>query len=216
VDRQHRVEQVCKPDAVRFGHEPEERPVAVETPRASRLHEGKTTLVVPEENFLPDPTIRASVNDGEGVRSMPLDADDGGCGVGQQTADYRIRLEFFELHCRGVAPDDSGHLLRGSKLMHPPDRQASVGKATHTANTGQGARPWAAEYRVHRPPGRLSGVQPVTVIPLPPRHAGSLVSAARPARTAGAFRQRTRPTVMQQRLRLPQEIRSDLLNGRGA
>jgi len=52
VDGEHRVEEVGKADAVRFGNQTEQRSVAVETPGAALLHEIETWLVVSIEKFV--------------------------------------------------------------------------------------------------------------------------------------------------------------------
>jgi len=47
VDGQHRIKQVGEPDAVRLGHQPVQRAVAIKTPRPARSHDFQTGFVVP-------------------------------------------------------------------------------------------------------------------------------------------------------------------------
>ena len=54
VDRQQRVEQVREADALRFGHQPEQRAVAVEAPRPPLGDDLEPGLVVAVEQFVGD------------------------------------------------------------------------------------------------------------------------------------------------------------------
>ena len=54
VDRQQRVEQVREADALRFGHQPEQRAVAIEAPRPPLDDDLKPGLVVAVEQFVGD------------------------------------------------------------------------------------------------------------------------------------------------------------------
>ena len=61
VDREDRVEEVRQADAVRFGDEPEELAVAVETPRPPGLDEIAAMLVVLVEKHIGDLSRRILV-----------------------------------------------------------------------------------------------------------------------------------------------------------
>ena len=52
VDRQDGIEQVCKPDAVRFGDEAEKRAVAIETPGATLFDHIEAGLIVAVEQLV--------------------------------------------------------------------------------------------------------------------------------------------------------------------
>ncbi|MEI7639390.1 MAG: hypothetical protein WCJ37_18900, partial [Syntrophus sp. (in: bacteria)] len=52
VDGEHRVEEVGKADAVRFGNQTEQPSVTVKTPRPTLLYEIKTWLVMSIEKFV--------------------------------------------------------------------------------------------------------------------------------------------------------------------
>lgn len=46
MDCEKRIEKVCQANAVRFGHQPEQRAVAIETPRPAPLDHLQTWLVM--------------------------------------------------------------------------------------------------------------------------------------------------------------------------
>ena len=49
VDREHRIEEMCKPDPVSFGHQPEEAAVTVETPRPALFDDIQAWLIMTEK-----------------------------------------------------------------------------------------------------------------------------------------------------------------------
>lgn len=61
MHREHRVEQVSEPDAVRFGYQTKERPVAVEAPWAARLDNFKTWLVVAIDDLVRHAAVRSPI-----------------------------------------------------------------------------------------------------------------------------------------------------------
>lgn len=89
---QDRVEEVGEADAVCLGNEPEERAVAVETPRASGLDDLQAGLVVAIENLVGHSTVGTPVDEGQRVRAVPCDADDGSQVVGQNSSDGGLGL----------------------------------------------------------------------------------------------------------------------------
>src|SRR5690606_8074448 len=93
----HRVEEVRQADAVGLGDEAEKGAIAVEAPGPPGLDKLKARLVVAEENLVGHASVGAAVDEGEGVGSVPLDADDGDGGVGKDATDGGVRLEIFEL-----------------------------------------------------------------------------------------------------------------------
>ena len=97
MHRQHRVEQVRQPDALRLGDQAEERAVAVEAPGAAVLDDLKACLVVAIQQLIRHPAGRRLVRELQRLRAEPLDTDHRHQGIGQYPAHRRVRLQLFEL-----------------------------------------------------------------------------------------------------------------------
>ena len=69
-------------DALRLGHEPEERAVAVETPRPPRLDHLEARLVVAIEQLVCDSPGRVLVRQLDGVGAEPFQIDNRDEAVG--------------------------------------------------------------------------------------------------------------------------------------
>ena len=98
MDGQHRIEQVGQADAVGLGHQPVQRPVAIETPRPTSRHDVQAGFVVPVENFIGDAPIRATLDQRQRVRAMPGNIDHGDGRLGQYAPQRGVGLEVFEVH----------------------------------------------------------------------------------------------------------------------
>ena len=77
VDGQQRVEQVREADALGLGHEPEQRPVAVEAPRPPGGDDLQPVLGIAVEQLVGDRAERRLVGELERRGAEPLHADDG-------------------------------------------------------------------------------------------------------------------------------------------
>ena len=102
VHREHGIKQVREANALRFGHEPEHRAVAVEAPRTALFHRLEASFVVTEEHLFGHAPGRIAVRERQRVGAMPLHADDVDDGAGEDTADGRAGDQLFELHGRSV------------------------------------------------------------------------------------------------------------------
>jgi hypothetical protein len=98
VDGEHRVEEVREADAVGLGDEPEERPVPVEAPRPAGLDDFETRLVMPIEDFIGHTAVGTAIDEGQSIRTVPLDAHHSDQSVGQDATNTRLGLEIFEFH----------------------------------------------------------------------------------------------------------------------
>ena len=136
VHGEQRVEEVDEADAERFGDQPVRAAVPVEAPRSPLLHDFEARLVVAVQDLLRDPAGGRPVDQGERVRAVPFDADDGdgGGGVGRDAAHRGGRPEVFELQAaitRSNAPEtrrlDPAPALRDEK---PDRRRGGRGGAT--------------------------------------------------------------------------------------
>jgi hypothetical protein len=96
VDREHGIEEMREADAVRFSDQTKERAVAVEAPWASGLDDLETRLVVPIEDLVRYPAARPAIHERQGVRAVPLHADDGYQCVRQDATNGGVGLEIFE------------------------------------------------------------------------------------------------------------------------
>jgi hypothetical protein len=76
VDGEHRVEEVCKADAMCFGDQAEQSAVTVETLGTALFHKIKTWLVVSIEKFVCHPAGGRLVGKFKGLGAKPLNADD--------------------------------------------------------------------------------------------------------------------------------------------
>lgn len=83
---EHRIEQMRQVDTVCLGDKAEQFSVAIETPRATVLDDLESRLVVAIENFIGHAAVGSTVDEGEGVRPVPMDADDSDAGVRQNAA----------------------------------------------------------------------------------------------------------------------------------
>ena len=123
VDRQHRVEQMGQPDALRFGHQPEQRAVAVEAPGPALLDDLEPRLVVAVEQLVGDLAGRRLVGQLQRLGTEPLDADHGDQRIGQDAADGSVGLEVFELHAAILRhtsrdPSDLTNAGEGFRLLY--------------------------------------------------------------------------------------------------
>ena len=98
VHGENRVEQVSEANAMCLCHEAERGAVAVEAPRAALLDYFESSLVMPVEDLVSDPSGRVAVDEGQRVGPVPLHVHDGHSGVGNDSADACARREVFELH----------------------------------------------------------------------------------------------------------------------
>ena len=101
-------------DALRLGNEPEERAIAVETPRAAALNHFEARLVVAEEQLVGDASGGVLVGELDGVGAVPLDVDDRDQPVRRDAADAGRRLEVLK---RGQvdAPAVAGEIEKGTR-----------------------------------------------------------------------------------------------------
>ena len=97
MDREDWIEEVCEANAVRFGDKAIERAVAVEAPWPASFDNLEARLVVPVEDLVRHAAVRPAIHEGQRVRAVPGNADDGDHRVWQDAADSGIRLEVFEL-----------------------------------------------------------------------------------------------------------------------
>ena len=130
VDCQQRVEQVREADALRFGHQPEQRAVAVEAPRPPLGNDLEPGLVVAVEQFVGDRAGLRLVGQLERFGAEPLHADDRDQAVGMHAADSATGLQVFKLHDSvgrlvGLIPF-GGHLPRGE---YDVDHDGHAGQA---------------------------------------------------------------------------------------
>ena len=100
VDRQQRVEQVREADALGLGHEPEQRPVAVEAPRPPGGDDLHPVLGIAVEQLVGDRAGRRLVGELKRRGAEPLHADDGDQAVGMNAADGAVRAKVFKPHGR--------------------------------------------------------------------------------------------------------------------
>ena len=99
LHRQERVEEVRQRDALRFGGQLEEVAVGVETPGPFRLGAFEPFFVFPEEQSVPDDAFRVAEDEGDRLRSVPLDADDGDrAAAGRDSPDPDARRQVVEFH----------------------------------------------------------------------------------------------------------------------
>ena len=120
MDCQQRVEQVREADALGLGHEPEQRPVAVEAPRPSLVDNLEPGLVVTVEQLVGDRAGRRLVGELERRGAEPLHADDGDQAVGMHAADGAMGLQVFKLHDSPVQVVSAGGLRRWTVLGRRP------------------------------------------------------------------------------------------------
>ncbi len=133
VDREQRIEQVGEADAVGFSNEAEGRAVAVEAPRPADLDDLQARLVVAVEDLVRHPPVGPAVNEGQRVRAVPGDVDDGDRRVGQNASDGGVGLELFEAGhgWRGVCRTRS---IVAREAASNPDRKPAVGlRGAHNA-----------------------------------------------------------------------------------
>jgi hypothetical protein len=100
VHGEHRIEQIGQPDALGFGHQSEQMPVAVEAPGSSGLDDLDGRLAVPVEELVGHPSFAVLEGDLDGVGPEPLHADERHDAVGEDAPYGRVRLEIFE-PCHG-------------------------------------------------------------------------------------------------------------------
>jgi hypothetical protein len=92
-----RIEEAREPDAVRFGDQSKEGPVAIEAPGAARPDHFETGLVVPVEKLVSHAACWVFIGELEGFGAEPLDVDDRDGGVQKDAADGGRGEEGFEL-----------------------------------------------------------------------------------------------------------------------
>jgi len=98
VDRQHGIEEMRQPDALRLGHQAKQRAIAVEAPRAAALDDLEPSLVVAEQKLVRDRARRRLVGQLDRLGAEPLHADDGDERVGEHAAEGGSGLEILESH----------------------------------------------------------------------------------------------------------------------
>jgi hypothetical protein len=78
VHCQERVEEISQPNALCFGHQPEDGAITVESPVAARVEHSQPMLIAPEKKLFAWPTGGLiPVEDGRTGRSMPLHVHNG-------------------------------------------------------------------------------------------------------------------------------------------
>ncbi len=97
MHRQERVEKVRQSDSMGLGHQPVQSAIAVKAPGTALLDDFKSRLVFPVEKLLADPTIGGTVDQGQGIGSVPLNLDHGRMAIGEEAADDGVGAEIFEL-----------------------------------------------------------------------------------------------------------------------
>ena len=100
VHRQHGIEQMREADALRFGDQPDQRPVAVEAPRPPLVDDFQAGLVMAVQQLVGDRAGRRLVRQLQRLRAEPLHADDRHCAVGMDAPDGAMGLKLFESHRR--------------------------------------------------------------------------------------------------------------------
>jgi hypothetical protein len=76
VDREHRVEEMCEMDTQGLGGQPEQRAVAIETPRTPLFDDIKVRLSVAVEKLARHLSGGVLVGQLNGVGAVPLNTDD--------------------------------------------------------------------------------------------------------------------------------------------
>ena len=122
MHRQQRIEQMRKTDTMRLGHQPKERAVAVETPRAPLIDQGESGFVGAEEQLVGDSPIGIAVDQRDCIGAMPLNAHDRDRRIGKDAAEERSRLNVFESYHRVICA------CRGC-LQRQRNRRALHGRA---------------------------------------------------------------------------------------
>ena len=190
VDRQQRVEQMRKPDALRLGHEPEQGAVAVEAPRPPLGDDLEPVLVVAVEQLVGDRAGRCLVRQLDRLRAEPLHADDRHRAVGVDAPDSAARSQVFELH-RGNRNSCSCRVLRTTGQMlesAPPDR-GPAGKPQPTEQPVDGGRGLAGARW-----GSPCADHPDNIGPEVGWVAGGLWPVLAAKRTSSVASRRTRPS----------------------
>ena len=121
MNGEDRIEKMREMDALGLGHEPEQRAIAVETPRPPFLDDLQIGLAVAVQQLVADPAGRVLVGEFDRVGSEPLDADDSDDARRQDAADGAIRFDIFEAgqrHARSTMPRRTG------RLVFPPSSNA--------------------------------------------------------------------------------------------
>ena len=107
VDRQHRIEQVRKTNALRFGDQAEQRSVAVEAPGTAFFHQFKARLVVAIEQFVRHLAGGGLVGELKRRGAEPLDAHYGDQSVRDDAPHGGVGLQLLKRH----------HGARGGRLL---------------------------------------------------------------------------------------------------
>ena len=98
VHRQRGIEQVREADAQRLRHQPEQRAVAVEAPRAALRGALQARFVFPVEELAAQLAARAAVGQLQRLRSDPARAHHRDRGLGQDAAHAGAGLQILQLH----------------------------------------------------------------------------------------------------------------------
>ena len=117
----HGVEQVRQADALGFGNQPEQRAIAVETPRAALLDNFQTGFVVPVQQFVGDLAVGGLVGEFKRFGAKPLHADDGDQGIGHDATQCRVRSGVVRASSSVSVfflPDKSGIVLQRTSMRN--------------------------------------------------------------------------------------------------
>src|SRR6516164_2667798 len=90
MDREHGIEEMREPDAMRFGDQAEQVPVAVEAPGPSLRCDFDARFIVPVQQFVRDLSARILVSELKGLRSEPLSINNSDETIGQNALYRRI------------------------------------------------------------------------------------------------------------------------------
>jgi len=96
VDRQHRIEQMRKVDALGLGHKAKESAIAVEAPGPPFLDDFEIGFAITIEQLVADLARRVLVSQFDSVRAKPLHADHGDDAAGQNSTDRPAGPQFFK------------------------------------------------------------------------------------------------------------------------
>ena len=129
MDRQHRVEEMRQPNAMRFRYETEKATVAIKTPWTALCGDLDPRLVVSIEQLVGDLAARIFVGQFDRCRPEPLRVDHGDEAIRQNALHRGVGSEVFKLaHLKVARANCSQRWLRRSfstSIMHPytPFRQ---------------------------------------------------------------------------------------------
>ena len=108
MHREHRVEQVGKANALRFGYEAEQRPVAIETPGAAPFDRINFRFVLAKQESAVHPAGRVPVGERQGFGAVWFHLHHSNRLAGENPVNGNAGPDIFQLHDNnGPAKPDS-------------------------------------------------------------------------------------------------------------